>query len=375
MRKTFLFQITFVLLLFLFAGCEKKENKRFVLRADLKGLENDTVLIRDATSYSDTTYIVKQSKGRFEFEIPVDTFRIFDVYVNDGSRSFTVFADKGTEVSVSGDIDSMYVSLKGGVVENSLLSTFEKDLSKKLFSIVPDGYTGKRPISLDWPDSILSQVFDSINSEAAKYIRNNTSSYTSAVIFDKYLWNSAKPNYNLVDSLLEGLSGVLLDLPKVQAAKSISDLKKKVQKGKYIYPDRMKFLNNEGEASADEIRKNYLFLEFWASWSDASLAYRDSLKTVFNKYKNKKDSKFRTVNFVGVSLDTDTVACKISVNERDIKWKQICDMKYWGSPWVSKYAISYIPDNVLVAPGNKIIARGLSVRELEKILDEEFSKE
>lgn len=374
MRKTFLFQITFVLLLFLFAGCGKKENKRFVLRADLEGLENDTVLIRDATSYSDTTYIVKQSKGRFEFEIPVDTFRIFDVYVNDGSRSFTVFADKGTEVSVSGDIDSMYVSLVGGASENADFSTFEKKLSEKLFSLAHDGYSGKRPVSYDWPDSVLNNVLSCINREAAGYIRGHVSNYTSAAVFDKYIWNSARPDYQLADSLLDILSGMLLDIPKIQAAKSVSDLKSKVQAGKYIYPDRMRFLGKGGEISADEIRKNYLFLEFWASWSDASLVYRDSLKTVFNKYKGKKDSNLRSVNFVGISLDTDTVACKISVNERDIKWKQICDRKSWASPWVTKYAVSYIPDNILVAPGNRIMGRGLSVSELERILDEEFSK-
>lgn len=211
---------------------------------------------------------------------------------------------------------------------------------------------------------------------AADFIRKHRSEYSSTIVFRDYLWNSAKPDYLLMDSLLNEMNGLLKDLPHIQQAENVVKKKVELSEGRYVYSSTMNCIGGEKISVFDQ-RENYLFIEFWASWDDAALEFRDELKSLYEKYKNKKKksgSSYRKVIFVGVSLDTDTTSCKISTLGHDIKWPQVCDGEAWNSDFANKYNVTYLPDNILLGPSNRIIGKSLTVEELEKILEREFSE-
>ena len=59
-----------------------------ILDADLRGLTSDTVLVHDAMSYRDTSFIVVQRDGKFRFESRPDTLTLYKLTFNDGADYF-----------------------------------------------------------------------------------------------------------------------------------------------------------------------------------------------------------------------------------------------------------------------------------------------
>lgn len=356
-------------------SCKEKKNTAFVLNAQLEDFRDDSVLIKDITSYLDTSYVMDASNGKFTFTQQLGSLRIYDVYYNGNSDVFTVFGDSATIVNVVINAKGA-VALNGGSPENKLLSDFKAGLSKE-FNIDGDNVyaclldsavSGKS-------DSLLSVNISKVHKLASDFILSHRADYASTVVFRDYLWNSPKPDYMLMDSVLNGMNGVLHDLPYIQKAKEVIKKKMQVVPGKYVYSIAMDCLGGE-KIQVYKQRDNYMFLEFWASWSDESLKFRNELKQVYKKYKNKEKvvgRNRRKVLFVGISLDTDTVACKISTLGHDVDWPQVCDMNSWASDFAVKYSVTSLPDNVLLAPNNRIVAKGLSVNELDSILNVEFN--
>lgn len=362
--------------LFFIVSCAEKENTSFVLNAQLDKSLNDSILIKDITSYLDSSYTVVPSNGKFTFSRNLKGLRIYDVYYNGNSEVFTVFADSATVVDVS-VIDSIgFINVSGGSVENKLLSDFRTSVFKEMNL---DGnsscfYRNDLP-DTENKDSVIQANARKIHSMALDFIRDHRTNYASTIVFRDYLWNSPKPDYLMMDSVLQLMNGVLHDLPFIQKAKERINKKKQVMPGRYVYSIPMDCVGGR-KIQTYEQRDNYLFIEFWASWSAESLRFRDELIPVYNKYKNKVKTvgrNKRKVLFVGVSFDTDTVQCKISTFGHDVEWPQVCDRHSWASDFAVKYSVTSLPDNVLLAPNNKIIAKGISVSELDSILNVELN--
>lgn len=380
MSKRFIFHfLSIAIFILAVSACGgRKVDDSFIFNANLKGcIAEDTVLIKDITSYIDTSYTVRQSGGSFTFKNSLDTFRIFDVYYNEGTGRFTVFGDSATKVSAVYDAETGLVNVTGGSRENELLSDFRNELYGRLASVDPSDSTAN-VLFAETADSVLFPRIEVMHRMASDFIRKHKSRYASTIVFRDYLWNSPRPDYLLMDSLLQEMSGVLHDLPHIHAAKEQIKKKSLTVPGRYVYSISMNCIGGK-RIQVYEQRDNYLFIEFWASWSEGSLKFRDELKAVYKKYhnihKNGGPKKKKKVLFVGVSLDTDTLSCKISTLSKDVQWPQVCDGQAWTSDFITKYAVTYLPDNILLAPNNRVIAKGLTVNELDSILAREFETE
>jgi thiol-disulfide isomerase/thioredoxin len=103
----------------------------------------------------------------------------------------------------------------------------------------------------------------------------------------------------------------------------------------------------------------YVLLDFWASWCPPCRAEMPHLVELYNEFK---DSDFE---IVGYSLDKDDQAWKNGIEQLHITWPQMSDCSYWESAPVKSYAVQGIPCTLLIDPEGKIIARGLTGKELE----------
>lgn len=363
-KTLFLFPL-FLLLLF---SCSRKEDTSvFTLQAELGGLTEDTILVQDAMSYRDSTLSIIHHEGRFTFESAPDTFSLYRFTVNGGRQSFYVFADKGGMVEVTGNVDSAVV-IAGNVAANERLMAFETALGGKINDL--------RRLHGDDSDD-LGRLTDSLTcAEAAAYVTGNSDDYVSAVVMEKYMWDSRHPDYVLMDSVLSLMSGFLFDLPEMHKIKATVDRKKASFPGRNVYLGNLEFTDGSELLVAD-LRKNYLFVEFWASWSDASLDYHERLKDVYAKFGKaqvRENGKMTGVKFIGVSLDTDKSRCDSVVDATGISWPQVCDGEGWITNLADKYAVTSLPDNVLVGLNNKVIARSLTVEQLDSILSAKFKR-
>lgn len=126
-------------------------------------------------------------------------------------------------------------------------------------------------------------------------------------------------------------------------------------------------LNPEGEtiSLSDYAGKGkYVFIDFWAAWCGPCV---QEMPNVVEAYKKYKDKGFE---IVGVSLDQDKDKWIQGIEDMNMTWPQMSDLKLWESEAVGLYGIRSIPHTVLLDKEGKIIAKDLRDKELHEKLAE-----
>ena len=111
-----------------------------------------------------------------------------------------------------------------------------------------------------------------------------------------------------------------------------------------------------------------MLLDFWASWCGPCRQENPHVVRVYNHYKGQN------FTILGVSLDKPAEKAKWlqAIKDDGLVWTQVSDLKYWANDVSSLYKVSFIPQNFLIDPSGKIIAKNLKGDELDAKLKEIF---
>lgn len=113
------------------------------------------------------------------------------------------------------------------------------------------------------------------------------------------------------------------------------------------------------QASLNDYRGQYVFMDFWASWCLACRAENPEFVKVYKKYKQQN------LVFLGIGVKDDLSTWKKAVKKDALPWTQLNGLE---SDIDQIYHISSLPQNLLLDPEGKIIARNLKAKELEQRL-------
>lgn len=199
-----------------------------------------------------------------------------------------------------------------------------------------------------------------------QFIRDNPDSYVSMDLLQNIAYSS---DYPVIASLYNSLS------PKIKATERAQKFGEMLPKMKSVAigataPEITEADTAGKIVSLSSFRGKYVLIDFWASWCAPCRAENPNVVKAYNHYKNKK------FTIVGVSLDRPNAKDKwlAAIKKDGLAWTQLSDLKFWNSQAAGLYAVRAIPQNFLLDPNGKIIAKNLRGEDLTNKLEELFGK-
>ena len=341
----------------------------FTANCYIKDLPDGEVYLGYGTFNTMKADTVLAKNGYFVFNGRVEEPCYAMLFTHDYRLKVDLFIDTGAVV-INGHINAVEeTSVKGSSIVNdyAAYNKFILDGRKpvqKIYEAWMNAYQAGDSIkSKEYQQRFMAARDSQSVAQAAaqlKFIQQHPGSYISA-------WELM----HIIDgnSLQQGI--VLYDglLPAIQQSRQGREIAEriallsKVETGNTAPVFKQESLDNKIVSLAD-YKGKYVLLEFWASWCGPC---RAEIPNLINKYEQFKNKGF---DVLSVSLDDDKVKWKAAVEQHNMPWMQVSDLKGWRNDVARLYGINAVPANFLIDPQGKIIAQNLRGNVLGSKLNE-----
>ena len=198
----------------------------------------------------------------------------------------------------------------------------------------------------------------------AAFVRRNPNSPVSLYAMNLYgMINSANPLE--VEALLNGMPVKQKNSPRMIRLRKWIEKNKTTMVGS-IAPQFTQADTSGKPLALKTLQGNYVLLDFWASWCHPCREQNPSLVKLYEKYKGKG------FTILGVSLDSKKESWLMAIRQDKLKWNHVSDLHFWDNEAAKLYGITSVPQNFLLDPNGKIIAKNLHEQDLELMLDEAY---
>jgi peroxiredoxin len=116
--------------------------------------------------------------------------------------------------------------------------------------------------------------------------------------------------------------------------------------------------------SLSDFKGKYVLIDFWASWCRPCRMENPNVVSAYNRFKDKG------FTVLGVSLDSNRDPWIAAINQDNLTWTHVSDLKGWGNEVGKTYGVTGIPQNYLIDREGKIVAKDLRGAALDEKLAE-----
>lgn len=223
-------------------------------------------------------------------------------------------------------------------------------------------YEALKNVTGDQEEKLEMQLMEidarKLGRKVAYIIKNPNSDFSLSLVNDELLFLGNYENGSLLYSKL-GKSAKSKPMAK-KIAERLAVLKHSAigaQMPDFTQPD------TEGRpVKLSDFKGKYVLVDFWASWCHPCRAENPNVLKAYGEYKDKG------FTVLGISLDDKAERWKKAIEEDQMPWTQLSDLKGFKNEVSSYYGINAIPSTLLIDPTGKIIAKDLRGKALHRKL-------
>jgi len=198
-------------------------------------------------------------------------------------------------------------------------------------------------------------AIDAARKERIEYIRNfvknNPDSEVSLTVIEM---NFEYFSVNDIKNLLSGLSTELKKSPYGQQIEEKAATVIKTAVGAKFVDFSFKDNNDNNMKLSDYLGKGkYVLLELWASWCGPCIKDLPHLKSAYELYH---PSGFEIIQ---ISMDDNKEKWIKALDEQQMKWLQVSDLKAFKGDFSKIYNFDSIPTCILISPDGEILDRDM----------------